>query len=111
MKGTDHAFSLEPIGMTKMVRDLRRLKKALGDGKKITYESEKAPINKMGKSLVAAHSLRKGHIITEEDIKMKSPGGGISPFEYERIVGMTLDQTMREDDFFDFAKLAEHKAK
>ena len=41
--------------MTKMVRDLRRLKVALGDGLKVMYPSEKAPITKMGKSLVAAH--------------------------------------------------------
>src|SRR4030095_301209 len=59
MKGTDHAFSLEPEGMRKMVRDLRRLKHALGDGKKVTYESEKSPLVKMGKSLVAARDVPK----------------------------------------------------
>src|SRR5204862_5198215 len=35
-KGTDHAFSLEPVGFTKMARDLRRTRLALGDGKKRT---------------------------------------------------------------------------
>ena len=43
MKGTDHAFSLEPVGLRKMVRDLERTHKALGDGLKKIYESEKAP--------------------------------------------------------------------
>ena len=41
MKGTDHAFSLEPVGLRKMVRDLDRTFKAMGDGKKKIYESEK----------------------------------------------------------------------
>src|SRR4029079_7734395 len=42
MKGTDHAFSLEPVGLRKMVRDLERTHKALGDGVKKIYDSEKA---------------------------------------------------------------------
>lgn len=47
MKGTDHAFSLEPQGMAKLCRDLRRAHEALGDGVKRYYESERAPIAKM----------------------------------------------------------------
>ena len=54
MKGTDHAFSLEPVGLRKMVRDLDRTFKAMGDGTKKLYDSERAPIVKMGKSLVVA---------------------------------------------------------
>ena len=53
-KGTDHAFSLEPIGMKKMVRDLRRTRVAMGDGVKKIYETEVNPLIKMGKKLVAA---------------------------------------------------------
>ena len=40
MKGTDHAFSLEPVGLRKMVRDLERTYKAMGDGTKKVYDSE-----------------------------------------------------------------------
>jgi N-acetylneuraminate synthase/sialic acid synthase len=46
-KGTDHAFSLEPAGLTKLCRDLRRAYLALGDGHKRYYASEVAPIAKM----------------------------------------------------------------
>ena len=109
MKGTDHAFSLEPVGMTKMVRDLRRLRLALGDGKKITYASEKAPITKMGKSLVAKRDLPQGHVITDEDIAMKSPGGGMPPYEWENLVGMTVTHPMKEDEAFDLTRLAARK--
>lgn len=109
MKGTDHAFSLEPAGMTKMVRDLRRLKLALGDGNKITYASEKAPITKMGKSLVAKRDLPQGHRLTDDDIAMKSPGGGIPPYEWDTLVGMTLTHPMKEDEAFDLTRLASRK--
>jgi sialic acid synthase len=71
-KGTDHAFSLEPTGMRKMVRDLRRLKVALGDGEKQLYDSEVSPISKMGKSLVAACDLKVGQRIDTENLAMKS---------------------------------------
>jgi N-acetylneuraminate synthase/sialic acid synthase len=90
MKGTDHAFSLEPVGLTKMVRDLRRLKLALGDGVKRTYESEKTPLVKMGKSLYCARALRRGHVLRPEDIVMKSPGGGLPPYEIEHVLGKAL---------------------
>ncbi len=54
MKGTDHRFSLEPVGMKKMIRDLQRVRMALGDGRKKVYASEASPVLKMGKKLVAA---------------------------------------------------------
>jgi N-acetylneuraminate synthase/sialic acid synthase len=109
LKGTDHAFSLEPQGMTKLVRDLRRLKVALGDGKKVTYPSEVQPITKMSKSIVASRDLPKGHVLTEADLAMKSPGGGIPPYEWDNLLGMTLMEAVREDDMFDFARLARRK--
>ena len=64
MKGMDHAFSLEPVGLRKMVRDLERTHKALGDGRKKIHDSERAPIVKMGKSLVVARNLPAGHVLT-----------------------------------------------
>src|SRR4029079_9498601 len=48
-KGTDHAFSLTPVGLRKMVRDLRRARIAMGDGVKRQYESEVDPLFKMQK--------------------------------------------------------------
>ena len=47
MKGTDHAFSLEPAGLKKLCRDLARAHVALGDGVKRYYDSERKPIAKM----------------------------------------------------------------
>jgi sialic acid synthase SpsE len=97
-KGTDHAFSLEPIGFRKMVRDLERVKVAIGDGVKQTYESEKSPIIKMGKKLVAARDLPAGHSIRREDIALKSPGDGLPPYELTKVIGRVTRQELKEDD-------------
>jgi N-acetylneuraminate synthase/sialic acid synthase len=110
MKGTDHAFSLEPVGLRKMVRDLVRTHKALGDGLKKIYDSEKAPIIKMGKSLVVAHDVPAGHVLTGEDIVMKSPGGGIPPYELEKVIGRITLQALYEDDFLSFEMLSKPSA-
>lgn len=53
-KGTDHAFSLEPAGLRKLVRDLARARVALGDGVKRTYPSEAGPIAKMRRTVDAS---------------------------------------------------------
>lgn len=97
-KGTDHAFSLEPIGFRKMVRDLERLKVAIGDGVKQTYETEKSPIIKMGKKLVAARDLPAGYTIRREDLALKSPGDGLPPFELDKVIGRVTCQELKEDD-------------
>lgn len=101
-KGTDHAFSLEPIGMRKLVRDLRRVKVALGDGEKRIYPSEVNPIHKMGKKLVASRDLKAGQKLTREDIAIKSPSDGIPPYELDNVIGKTLTKDLREDDNFAF---------
>ena len=106
MKGTDHAFSLEPVGLRKMVRDLDRTFKAMGDGTKKVYDSERAPIAKMGKSLVVARNLPSGHVLSAKDIVMKSPGGGIPPFELDKVIGRTTLKPLHEDDFLSFDVLS-----
>lgn len=47
MRGTDHGWSLEPVGVRKLVRDVHRLHEALGDGQKRRYPSEDGPLAKM----------------------------------------------------------------
>ncbi len=45
--GSDHAASLEPTGLFKLVRDIKHLPDVLGDGQKKVYESEKPIIKKL----------------------------------------------------------------
>ena len=97
-RGTDHAFSLEPVGLRKLVRDLRRVRVALGNGEKKIYPSEYGARAKMGKALVAARDLPAGHVLTMGDLEMKSPGDGISPAEIGSVVGRELTRPFRADE-------------
>src|SRR6266496_2610643 len=90
-KGTDHAFSLMPDGMRRLVRDLHRIPAALGDGVKRPLPVEAKPLEKMGKKLVAARELELGHVLTAQDIAIRSPAdGGLPPYELDRLVGRRL---------------------
>ena len=105
LKGTDHRFSLEPQGLRKLVRDLKRTRVALGDGNKSMYPSETDPIIKMAKKLVAARDLSAGHTLTETDIAFKSPGDGLPPYELDRVLGRTLTHPVQEDGALTFEVL------
>jgi sialic acid synthase len=98
MKGTDHAFSLERGGMRRVVRDLQRARVALGDGVKATYPSERVPLLKMGKKLVAARDLPADHVLNLDDIAIKSPSDGMPPFDLDRVIGMVTRRAFKEDE-------------
>jgi len=106
MKGTDHAFSLEPVGLRKMQRDLSRLRDALGDGVKKVHPSEPAAVTKMGKKLVAAHDLAAGHVLGAADVAMKSPGDGLPPYELPRVLGRRLKRAVAADEGLSLELLA-----
>lgn len=105
-KGTDQVFSLEPIGMKKLVRDLHRVREALGDGIKRVYPNEVTPISKLSKKLVANRDLPSGHALTETDIAVKSPGDGLPPYEFDNVLGKTLKRPLAEDEDIKFEDLA-----
>ncbi len=107
MRGTDHAFSLEPVGLTKLVRDLKRTRIACGDGIKKIYPSEVAPITKMGKAIVAARPLPAGHVLAEADLAFKSPGGGLHPYQLDQIVGSRTLVALDEDQMIRLEDLAQ----
>jgi N-acetylneuraminate synthase/sialic acid synthase len=100
-KGSDHAFSLMPEGMRRLVRDLRRVPAALGDGVKRQLASEERPLEKMGKKLVAARDLPAGHVLGPGDLVAKSPAdGGLPPYELDRLLGRALVRPLAaEQDF------------
>jgi N-acetylneuraminate synthase/sialic acid synthase len=105
-RGTDHAFSLMPDGMRRLVRDLRRVGPALGDGVKRPLPVEHKPLEKMGKKLVAARDLPAGHILGAADVAIKSPAdAGLPPYELDRIVGMRLRRALGVDDTVALADL------
>lgn len=105
LRGTDHAFSLEPTGLSKLVRDLRRARLALGDGEKRPLECEKRSLAKLGKKLVAAHDLEAGHVLARKDVALKSPADGLPPFELANVLGKKLTRSVAADENLDLKDL------
>jgi N-acetylneuraminate synthase/sialic acid synthase len=105
-KGTDHAYSLEAAGMRKLVRDLRRVRVALGTGMKQPLAIEKKPLYKMGKKLVAARCLAEAHVLTPDDVAIKSPSDGLAPYHLHEVIGKRLRRGLLEDDAILFDDLA-----
>lgn len=100
MRGPDHAMSLEQQSLTQMVRDIRDMEAALGNGKKRITRGEF--INRIGlsKSLVAATSIRRGEIITRDKVVAKSPAKGLYPRYAFKLIGTKARRDMVIDDYF-----------
>lgn len=96
-KGTDHKFSLEPQGLQKMVRDLRRIDIALGNGNKEILKEEISAREKMGKSIYYTNSLMEGAIIKRNNIIIKSPGGYLSPKYFQEIIRKKLVKNVEKE--------------
>jgi N-acetylneuraminate synthase/sialic acid synthase len=107
-KGTDHAFSLMPDGMRRLIRDLHRAPLALGDGIKRPLPSEESALRKMGKQLVAARDLPAGHLLVPGDLDAKSPAdGGLPPYELEQLLGRRLLRALAFEEAVTFEALAQ----
>ncbi len=105
MKGTDQAGSLEEEGLRRLVKYIREVEIALGDGIKQYDPAADTARKKLARSLTSKRDLRKGEILTEELIVLKSPGDGIIWREREAVIGKRLvkdiagNTTLRLEDF------------
>ena len=91
LPGPDHLASLEPKELKEMVKAIRNIEAAIsGDGEKVPSQSEKKNIAIARKSIYLKKNLVKGHVITDNDLISLRPGDGISPMQWEHIVGKTL---------------------
>ena len=97
-KGTDHPFSLEPQGLEKMIRNLKRIPLMLGSNNKKLLECERKPLNKMYKSIVSANDLKKSHVLSYKDLAFKSPGGGLKPYQYNLLINKKIKKDLKKDD-------------
>lgn len=98
MEGPDHKASLEPEELRAMVKAIRNIEQALGDGHKTVSESERKNREIARKSIVAACPIRKGELLTEENLTVKRPGSGISPMRWEEVVGTCAIRDYQEED-------------
>ncbi len=101
MEGPDHKASLEPDELHDMVRAIRHIELATGDGKKKPSESEKKNIGIVRKSIVAKCDIRKGEKFTEENLTTKRPGTGISPMKWNDIIGESAKRDFKEDELIE----------
>ncbi|KAF5431161.1 N-acetylneuraminate synthase [Candidatus Methanophagaceae archaeon] len=79
MKGPDHAASLEPPGLFKLVRDIKSIEKSIGTSEKRIQEREKSIRTKLAKSVVAAVDIPKGTVISRAMLTVKGPNTGLPP--------------------------------
>jgi N,N'-diacetyllegionaminate synthase len=87
LPGPDHQASLEPDELKEMVIAIRNIEKAMGDGIKRPSSSEEKNKPIARKSLVAACTIRKGEIFSENNLAVKRPGTGLSPMRWEEVLG------------------------
>jgi N-acetylneuraminate synthase/sialic acid synthase len=87
LPGPDHAASLEPIGLAKLVRDIRHIEEALGSTEKRVAASEVPVRMRLAKSVVAARDIPAGAVVRAEMLTAKGPGDGIPANHLAHLVG------------------------
>ncbi|MDE6823604.1 MAG: N-acetylneuraminate synthase [Duncaniella sp.] len=97
LPGPDHRASLDPTELAAMVKAVRHIEEALGSGDKTVAESERPNIEVARKSIVAARDISAGETFTEDNITVKRPGNGISPMEWDNVIGRVAKQDFPYD--------------
>ena len=98
MEGPDHKASLEPDELKAMVSSIRNIEQALGTGHKTISESERKNIEIARKSIVAARPIKKGELLTEDNLTVKRPGNGINPMRWNEVLGTVAIKDYQEED-------------
>ena len=98
MEGPDHLASLEPDELIAMVKAIRNIERALGNGVKKPSPSEIKNISIVRKSIVAKKSIKKGELYSCENLTVKRPGTGISPTEWDNILCKRANNNYKVDE-------------
>lgn len=101
MEGPDHKASLEPGELSSMVQAIRNIEIALGDGNKIPTESELKNRDIARKSIIANQTICEGEVFTETNLTTKRPGNGISPMQWNCVIGKKAMRTYEQDELID----------
>lgn len=105
LPGPDHIASAEPDELKNRIDAIREVQVILGDFRKRPNKSELTMIKLARRSIIAARDLERGHIISEDDLEAKRPGDGLSPTEYEKLIGKRLKKTAGADQKLTFKDL------
>lgn len=98
LPGPDQKASLEPHELRLMVDEIRQVEAALGSPEKLVDEVERPNIEVARKSIVALRPIKKGEILTAENITVKRPGSGISPMLWDSVTGTPASRDFAADE-------------
>ena len=101
MPGPDNKASLTPDELYKMIKAIRNIEKALGQGIKKASHSEMKNKPIARKSIVARKKIKKGDFFTLANMTVKRPGTGINPMEWDKILGMVAKKDFNEDELIE----------
>ncbi len=101
MKGPDHRASLEPAELAALVRGVRAVESALGSPTKDVVEAEAANRTVARRSVVAARPIAAGAPLSEADLAVKRPGGGVSPMRWWELLGRPAPRDFDIDEPID----------
>lgn len=96
--GPDHKTSLEPHELKLMVLGIRNVEQAMGDGIKRPSNSEKMNKVLARKSIVASKIIKIGDMFSEDNLTTKRPGNGISPMQWEELIGTIAKKNYQIDE-------------
>ena len=97
LPGPDHQASLEPAELAAMVRAIRNIEIALGDGVKRISASEAKNRPVARKSLVAARAIKQGERFSADNVTAKRPGSGLSPMLWDEVMGQVARRDFDPD--------------
>ena len=98
MDGQDHRASLNPDELKAIVKAIRNIEVALGNGIKKLSKSESKNIEIARKVIFAKRNIKKGEKFSEENLTVKRAGKGISPVRWDEIIGKIANRDYREDE-------------
>ena len=101
MTGPDHKASLEPKEFQQMVSMIRNVESAMGDGVKEPKAVEIPNISVARKSIIAKHSIKRGDVLSEDNLTTKRPGNGLSPMRWNEVVGTVAIRDFEEDELIE----------
>lgn len=105
MEGPDHKASMDPKELIAYVDSIRKTEKLLGDGIKKPTEREKIIMKDVRRSIVASEDLKKGTVLTRENLEFKRPGNGLKPGNINLILGKKVNRDIKSDELINIEDL------
>lgn len=102
MEGPDHRASLDPVELKAYIDEIRRVEQYMGSPKKEPTQDEKDTRNRLQKCLVAANTINKGDVFTDDNIIAKRTGGkGITALDYDLVIGKTANRNFDKNELIE----------